>query len=239
MKMLYIRHGQTDWNAKRLIQGRTDIPLNNIGREQAKAQAVILAEQSIDVVYCSPLQRARETAEIINQKLNLPLQIDNRLIERNYGFCEGKPLAGQLNEAKFTQNGAELLLDLRARVSNFLHEIAKKHDSQTVLVVAHGGIGRMVQECYCGKSKRLEHCVVLCFSGPPKQWIIDRFEEGVAILEREDESFEQVPRAQLPQSACEGSVLVRLDGAWQLDLKAEQARRTNLFAKQEGLFSSE
>jgi len=69
------------------------------------------------------------------------------------------------------------------------------------------------------------------------QYIIDRIEGGIAVCERADGGFEDIPLDQLPGGAREGSVLVLRDGAWALDLKAEQERRKQLFEKQEGLFS--
>jgi len=69
------------------------------------------------------------------------------------------------------------------------------------------------------------------------QYIIDRIEGGLAVCEREDGGFEDVPVRLLPKGAREGSVLAFQDGAWALDLRAEQERRERLFGKQEGLFS--
>jgi len=68
------------------------------------------------------------------------------------------------------------------------------------------------------------------------QYIIDRFEDGVAVLEKEDGAREDIPLEELPEGAREGSVLVRENGAWALDLQEEEERRKRLFAKQEGLF---
>jgi len=68
------------------------------------------------------------------------------------------------------------------------------------------------------------------------QYIIDRIEGSLAVCEKEDGSFEDIPLAQLPKGAKEGSVLVFRAGAWALDLQAEKERRARLFARQEGLF---
>jgi len=166
MTLLFMRHGQTEWNARRLIQGRTDIPLNATGREQACAQAAALAGMAVDIIYASPMLRARETAEIINRVVDVPLCFDDRLIERCFGDCEGKPYAGQLSNAAFIQGGGESLAVLHERVLCFLEEIADRHAGQTVLVVAHGGVGRMVQYCYHGeRTIRIENGERVKFSG--------------------------------------------------------------------------
>jgi uncharacterized phosphatase len=85
-----VRHGETSWNAEGKIQGRSDIPLGDIGREQAKKLGEKLTSVHFDAIYTSPLQRAVETAEIIGNILSLPVQIQKELRERNSGNLEGK-----------------------------------------------------------------------------------------------------------------------------------------------------
>jgi len=168
MTLLYVRHGQTDWNARRLIQGRTDIPLNETGREQARVQAAALANEAIDMMIASPMLRARETAEIIQQVVDVPLHFDDRLIERCYGDFEGTdPRGGQLIfEQELAQNNAEPLAELHERVLGFLEGIAAKYVGKTVLVVAHGGVGRMVQHCYHSeRTVRIENGKMMRFEG--------------------------------------------------------------------------
>ena len=168
MTLLFVRHGQTEWNARRWIQGRTDIPLNEMGREQARAQAKALVGTEIDVIYASPMLRARETAEIIQQASNAALCFDERLVERCYGDFEGTDPQGDYGdfELKLAQNKAEPLAALHERVLGFLKEIAVKHAGETVLVVAHGGVGRMVQHCYHGeRTVRIENGALVKFEG--------------------------------------------------------------------------
>ena len=88
--MLYImRHGRTDWNDLRKLQGRTDIPLNDAGREMAEAARKEYADVHFDICFCSPLIRARETAEIVLRDRNIPIVPDDRLKEMSFGECEG------------------------------------------------------------------------------------------------------------------------------------------------------
>ena len=88
--MLYImRHGKTDWNALHKMQGRTDIPLNEEGREMAAATGEKYRDLHFDVCYCSPLSRARETAEIFLRGREVPIHADERLMEMSFGTYEG------------------------------------------------------------------------------------------------------------------------------------------------------
>ena len=88
--MLYImRHGRTDWNERNKLQGRTDIPLNANGRQMAEKAREEYADVHFDVCYCSPLIRARETAEIVLRGRNIPIIPDERLVEMSFGACEG------------------------------------------------------------------------------------------------------------------------------------------------------
>jgi len=88
--MIYItRHGQTNWNVLRKVMGKIDEPLNEKGIEQAHLTKESLKDLEINLIICSPLLRARQTAEIINEVLNIEIIYDNRLLERDYGEFEG------------------------------------------------------------------------------------------------------------------------------------------------------
>ena len=79
--MLYImRHGRTDWNDRNKLQGQTDIPLNESGRRMAEEAAAKYADIPLDICFCSPLIRARETAEILLNGRNVPIRTDERLL---------------------------------------------------------------------------------------------------------------------------------------------------------------
>ena len=84
--MLYVvRHGHTDWNSQKITMGRKDISLNELGIKEAHTTSDILQDYSFDFIICSPLIRARQTADIINQKKNNKIINDERIIERNLG----------------------------------------------------------------------------------------------------------------------------------------------------------
>ena len=88
MNIIVVRHGQTDWNVKDLLQGRTDIELNENGKNQTIETANKLVNMQIDAIYVSPLKRTIDTAQQINNTRNLNMLIDNRLIERGFGDFE-------------------------------------------------------------------------------------------------------------------------------------------------------
>ena len=91
MNRLYIvRHGKTDWNALSKIQGQSNIELNEIGIKQAEEVRYKIEQKNIDLIICSPLDRTKQTAEIINKNLKLPIKYNDNLKERNFGIFEGK-----------------------------------------------------------------------------------------------------------------------------------------------------
>jgi len=154
-----IRHGQTDWNAKELLQGRTDIPLNFIGREQSRLAGIWLKDEVYDKVYVSPLSRAIETAKILleNQghdqdKIVDQIVVDQDLTEREFGVFEGKPfkdlveaeLASGQGFGMYDPEGSEPGTDMEARVEAFLQKLFKgacesDQDRTSVLIASHGG----------------------------------------------------------------------------------------------------
>jgi probable phosphoglycerate mutase len=142
-----VRHGETDWNAARRIQGSTDIPLNETGRRQAAGTGRLLARRSWDALYASPLSRAFETASIIAGEIGLPAPIPlPEIVERNYGEAEG--LTGAEIDARFPGDapvpGRETREEVVARVLPALLELAERHSGQNVIVVGHGGVIRSV-----------------------------------------------------------------------------------------------
>ena len=90
MKLYIVRHGETDWNKKRRIQGQVDIPLNDFGRSLARKTAKGLSGIPFEVCYTSPLGRAKETARLILEGRKTPILEDQRIIEMSFGDYEGK-----------------------------------------------------------------------------------------------------------------------------------------------------
>ena len=83
MKVTFVRHGETDWNSQGKQQGKADIPLNEKGLQQAQKTAELLSNMEFDHVYCSPLMRARQTAQVICEGRKVPITYDERISERD------------------------------------------------------------------------------------------------------------------------------------------------------------
>ena len=148
MTLLYlVRHGETDWNRARRIQGATDIPLNDLGRRQAAEAGDLLARRTVDRVVASPLSRAAETGAIIAARLGLPgPELVAAVAERRYGDAEG--LTGTEVEQRFPAGtpvpGREGRRELLARVLPALVEIGGSADGGLVVVATHGAVIRAV-----------------------------------------------------------------------------------------------
>lgn len=153
MKIILVRHGETDWNLKHIMQGITDIPLNEKGKEQALMVSKKLENTKIDVCFSSPLKRAVQTLNIITKVSPI---IDNRLIERNMGELEGKN--HKYYDAKLYWNykinsnlyGVESISSLFKRVTDFFYEIRDKYYNSTVLIVSHGATIRALHYVISG-----------------------------------------------------------------------------------------
>jgi 2,3-bisphosphoglycerate-dependent phosphoglycerate mutase len=137
---LLARHGETDWNREFRIQGSSDIELNELGLEQARALASELAGVEIDAVYTSDLSRARATAEIVAAAKGLEVRLDARLRERSFGSWEGLGREEIVSRREASeQHDGETDAEVRARVLAAAEAIAAAHPGEQVLVVSHGG----------------------------------------------------------------------------------------------------
>lgn len=173
--MIYIvRHGETDWNKEERIMGRRDIPLNDIGKNQAKEVADKLKDIDFDVVFCSPLQRCRETAKIICP--NKEIILDERLVERSNGDLEGMLKEDiiklpEFNNPSETKYNIESLDHLHARITSFFKDVDSNYRGQNVLIITHGGVSINIRSIFEGEPSdgnyqnyRLGNCEVLTYS---------------------------------------------------------------------------
>ena len=141
-----VRHGVTEWNELGKVQGKSNIPLNERGRQQAFALANRLAlEESWDFIFSSDLTRAVETTNIISTKLGLSdIYFDERIREIDCGEIEGTNEQDRVSkwgsEWRSLELGMESFEDVSKRGTNFLEEIVEKYKGKRILVVSHGAI---------------------------------------------------------------------------------------------------
>ena len=150
MKIWLVRHGQTNLNLAKLMQGRTDEPLNETGIRQAKEAALQAQGVSFDAVYSSPLSRAVVTAALISGRPQDEIIRDERLIETDFGIYEKKPYLGMglrmtlywaLPELFPAPPSVETIRSMTERSASFLKEL-EQQPFENVLVSCHGGIIR-------------------------------------------------------------------------------------------------
>ena len=169
MKIYYVRHGQTDWNlARRMQGGESEKDLNETGIQQAKETKKLLENIKYDFIIRSPMKRAEQTANIISEGEEVPVIIDERIRERKLGEIEGEIITEEMEEKIWDYNinynipGGENLQEFEKRILNFLEEIKQKHSDKTVLIVAHGGVGKVIKAHLYGmpESKKLSEIEV-------------------------------------------------------------------------------
>ena len=150
--VILIRHGETDWNVQGRFQGQIDVPLNALGQRQAARMAERLAQERVDVFYCSDLLRTRQTAEPAALKLKLAAAPDAGLREQHFGILEGlsfdevqaqhpQYLAEWLrHDPDYALPEGESVRSFHARVVGAVRSLAELHAGQTLAVVTHGGV---------------------------------------------------------------------------------------------------
>jgi probable phosphoglycerate mutase len=139
-ELLLARHGETDWNRDLRVQGHADVPLNELGREQARDLAERLEDVALDAIYSSDLVRARETAEAVARAKGLPVRVDPQLRETDFGSWEG--LTREEIAERFPDRArpdGETYEQVRERMLAAINRIAAEHAGGTVLIVSHGG----------------------------------------------------------------------------------------------------
>ena len=173
------RHGQTDWNVAGKCQGMTDIELNSTGIKQAEQARNEITNYKIDLIICSPLKRARKTAEIINEVTNCKIISDERIIERCVGEIEGttkeewNSISGDdvdiINNynLNYDKQDIEPIQTVCKRVWDLLDEIKEKYKDKNVLLVTHGGTCRAINAYFNGigedghvESAKIKNCEI-------------------------------------------------------------------------------
>lgn len=191
MKMYIIRHGQTPWNARKCLQGRSDVDLNENGIYLAELTGKALRDVTFDMAFTSPLIRAKHTAQCILAGREVPIIEDERLIEISFGICEGCCYAEENRQVpqQWIENffhapqdyvaapGGESLDDVEKRTRDFMEDICSRKELQdkTILVSTHGcalrGLLNSIRESnredywHGGVSKNCAVSIVTCNRG--------------------------------------------------------------------------
>ncbi len=163
-EIILIRHGETEWNSQKRMQGHSNSDLSEVGRGQIQALGELMKNVSFDHIYSSDSLRARQTAEAITQYSGHTLQFDQRIREKNLGVFEGLTST----EAKerhpeiyrlFKTAGANYVIDegestqqLLERALEFIEEIRLRHPQERVVMVTHGGVVRVLMKHALGLS---------------------------------------------------------------------------------------
>ncbi len=165
LTIFFVRHGQTEWNASGRMQGRANSDLTGIGRQQADANGRLLARLSIEGLYASPLERTRQTAEIVQRHVPLPVTYDARLVEWDCGDWSGHRYAevqarwpeewAAYRADRFNYRGpnCETYPDMIARVQPFLDAL-RAGAERRVAVISHGMIGRVMVSLLLGHDRQ-------------------------------------------------------------------------------------
>lgn len=148
MKIYVIRHGQTELNKQGIINGHKDETLSPEGIEQAKQVAPSIPK-NIKHFYVSSLRRAKQTAEILNRELNAPMTFHDELKEVNFGILNGTPFLDEYKQRHKMQDydwrpSGENFEDVKIRVLEILNKIKNESNDDEALIVAHGGIIRLI-----------------------------------------------------------------------------------------------
>lgn len=139
-KITLVRHGQTDYNKNKIIQGQIDIPLNSLGKEQALKTANHFKNEPIDLIISSPLIRAQETAQIIANEINYTdeIIINEAFIERNFGQADGKEISLYINQVHQEEvSGLEPSSQLKKRMIDGILKVVEENNDKNILIICH------------------------------------------------------------------------------------------------------
>lgn len=162
MIIYFVRHGETEWNKKKIVQGHQDSPLTKKGINNAEKLGKSLHNKNIEIIYSSDLGRCIRTAEIINKWLKVKLIKTEKLRERNFGAFSGKPnteveKALNLNNLDEKAPNGESFNELKERVALFIKKLSTKKFKKILLVI-HDGAARAILSEYCKVNFNSEEC---------------------------------------------------------------------------------
>ncbi|MBR0968396.1 histidine phosphatase family protein [Bradyrhizobium diazoefficiens] len=178
-----LRHGATDWNRQGLFQGRTDNPLNEEGLAQAHAAAGMLREIGISRIVASPLVRAARTAEIIADAIAVPLTIDERIIEFDFGSLEGLPVRDvMIKHGVKSATGLVSILPADGESWDAMSERSlacvsawlDRHPQDDVLFVCHDAVMQGMANALCGSYFKNSHGIPFRYLRDGAQWRVEQ-----------------------------------------------------------------
>ncbi len=181
-RLFAVRHGETDWSRERRFAGGRDVPLTDAGRVQCEAVAKALAGSAVAAVYTSPLERARTSAEVIAKPHRLAVTVEPAFREMAFGEWEG--LTRDEAAARFPEQmtawgatphlavppGGEALTDVAARVAEGVRELIVLHEGETVVLVSHAIVMRLIVLAALGL-------------GAERLWTVDASPAGITEIE--------------------------------------------------------
>lgn len=153
MKLYVSRHGETQYNIETRICGRANVRLTDKGIIQARELAGSMVEKQVDIIISSPLVRAKDTADIVSEQIHVPIIVDERLAERDYGVIDGTYEGTPSFIEKWEHFGyeypeGETLLKVVQRVYNFLDDICEQYKDKNVMIISHGGVCRVINSYF-------------------------------------------------------------------------------------------
>ena len=190
-RICVIRHGETDWNVQRRIQGHIDIPLNQTGRAQAMATAFNAAHHAFSAIYSSDLSRTMETAKAVAERLHLEVRPLILLRERHYGIFQGvTALEGKdqypeayaqyiVRNPDYNFETGECMNDFAKRVADGMDWMAKQHAGETIAAVSHGGVLDILYRQTTGRSLAagrdfdIPNCALNWFAHDGQRWHLE------------------------------------------------------------------
>lgn len=208
-KIFLLRHGETEWNIEKVFRGRAEVPLTENGKMQAKFAAEHLKGKGIKAIYTSPLIRAKETADIVAEVLNLKCISDERITGLNFGEWQGRPYSEIEKEYpdefrkyktaphEFKSPNGETLDEAMKRSLNLLTDIESKYQDGKVLIVTHRVICKLMLLGILGlDSSRFwqlypDTCSLSEFTSGPEGYILKKFNDTsfLKVAKRITEDF--------------------------------------------------
>lgn len=191
IRLILVRHGQTQWTAEQRYQGQSDIPLDDVGLRQADALGRYFAHRRVDAIYSSDLRRAWQTAEPIARAVGIAIQSDPRLREGAFGIWEGLTYgeiqqrwpqqfaAWRSDPLRSTPHGGETLQQVIDRVASVLADLHHNHHNQTIMLVSHGGTLRAL---FCYALNLPTHAFWLITLNAASISELHLFNDNVAVL---------------------------------------------------------